>query len=201
GRGVVHLHAEEDDAVLEEPGVGGLPLEAVGRPLLELGQDVARARDGRESTRSRAVGVLGEITEITHVCCLLGGYFLSDSLALPIVAWWAITWSMKPYSRASSAVNQRSRSASLLICSTVLPVCSAVSSAMTRFMCRIKSALILMSEAVPPIPPEGWCIITRACGVAYRLPGVPEASRNCPIEAAIPIATVATSGLTYCMVS
>src|SRR3954451_10740206 len=24
--------------------------------------------------------------------------------------------------------------------------------------------LILMSEAVPPIPPDGWCIMIRACG-------------------------------------
>ena len=34
--------------------------------------------------------------------------------------------SMKPYSSASAAVNQRSRSPSAMICSTVLPVCSAV---------------------------------------------------------------------------
>ena len=58
-----------------------------------------------------------------------------------------------------------------------------------------------MSLAVPPMPPEGWCIITRACGVAYRLPGVPALRRNWPIEAAIPIATVATSLGTHCMVS
>ena len=38
GRRVVDLHAEEDDAVLEELGVGVLALVAVGRALLELGR-------------------------------------------------------------------------------------------------------------------------------------------------------------------
>ena len=45
-----------------------------------------------------------------------------------------------------------------------------------------------MSAAVPPMPPDGWCIMIRACGSAYRLPVVPAQSRNCPIEAAMPIA-------------
>jgi hypothetical protein len=64
------------------------------------------------------------------------------------------------------AVNQRSRSESFSICSTLWPVCSAMSSAICFLMCSICSAWILMSEAVPPMPPEGWCIMTRACGVA-----------------------------------
>ena len=58
-----------------------------------------------------------------------------------------------------------------------------------------------MSDAVPPMPPDGWCIMIRACGRAYRLPGAPAQSRNCPIEAARPMATVATSLVTNCMVS
>jgi hypothetical protein len=63
-------------------------------------------------------------------------------------------------------VNQRSRSESFSIVSTVWPVCPAISSAICRLMCRICSAWILMSVAVPPMPPSGWCIITRACGSA-----------------------------------
>ena len=50
-----------------------------------------------------------------------------------------------------------------------------------------------MSDAVPPMPPDGWCIMIRACGSAYRLPCVPAHSRNWPIDAAMPIANVATS--------
>ncbi|MNI84319.1 hypothetical protein D3C73_1412110 [compost metagenome] len=63
-------------------------------------------------------------------------------------------------------MNHLSRSLSLRMVSTDCPVCSAVSSAMTFFMCRMSSAWILMSEAVPPMPPEGWCIRMRALGVA-----------------------------------
>ncbi len=50
-----------------------------------------------------------------------------------------------------------------------------------------------MSASVPPTPADGWCIMIRACGSAERLPGVPADSRNCPIDAAMPIAVVATS--------
>ncbi len=60
-----------------------------------------------------------------------------------------MTLSTNPYSSASSAVNQRSRSASFVICSMVLPVCAAVSSASTFFMCMMSSALMRMSVAVP----------------------------------------------------
>jgi hypothetical protein len=63
----------------------------------------------------------------------------------------------------------------------------------TDLMCNDCSAWIRMSLAVPPRPPEGWCIMIRLCGSAYRLPLVPAQSRNCPIEAASPMATVATS--------
>ena len=50
-----------------------------------------------------------------------------------------------------------------------------------------------MSTAVPPMPAEPWCISTRECGRAYRLPGVPAESRNWPMLAASPIASVLTS--------
>ncbi len=58
-----------------------------------------------------------------------------------------------------------------------------------------------MSDAVPPIPPDGWCIMIRACGSANRLSFAPAQSRNWPIEAARPIPTVATSLEIHCMVS
>ena len=58
-----------------------------------------------------------------------------------------------------------------------------------------------MSVAVPPMPPCGWCIRMAACGMAYRLPAAPAHSRNWPMEAAMPIAKVATSFGTYCMTS
>ena len=50
------------------------------------------------------------------------------------------TLSTKPYSAASSAVNQRSRSESSAICSWVCPVCSAMSSAILRLVYIICSA-------------------------------------------------------------
>ena len=81
--------------------------------------------------------------------------------------------SMRPYSLASSAVNQRSRSESRVICSTVWPVCWAVSSAIRFLVCSSCSAWILMSEAEPPRPAEGWWIRISAFGSAKRLPGCP----------------------------
>jgi hypothetical protein len=65
----------------------------------------------------------------------------------------------------------------------------------------ICSAWIAMSAAVPPMPPEGWCMMMRACGSAYRFPGVPAQSRNWPIEPARPMATVDTSLSMNCIVS
>jgi hypothetical protein len=40
-----------------------------------------------------------------------------------------------------------------------------------------------------------------ACGNVERFPGVPEINRNCPREAAVPTARVATSQLMNCTVS
>src|SRR5699024_7591876 len=172
GARVVDLGAEEDHAVVEELGVRVLALEAVGRPLFELRHDVTRL--GHE-TGGRA-GI-----EVHRVHSLTPTHLSLTSDARVTIL------TMMPYSSASSAVNQWSRSLSLRICSSDLPVCWAVSSAICFFMCRISSAWILMSVAVPPMPPSGWCMRMRACGVAKRLPGVPEDSRNCPIEAAMPI--------------
>ena len=71
-----------------------------------------------------------------------------------------------------------------------------------RFLvCSSRSAWILMSEAEPARPAEGWWIRISAFGSAKRLPGVPALSRNWPIEAARPMAMVTTSFLMNCMVS
>ena len=94
---------------------------------------------------------------------------------------------------ASSALNQRSRRESRSTVSTGWPVSSAISASTVSRVWRRSSAWISMSIAVPPMPAEPWCSRTRACGSAYRLPGVPADSRNCPALAAIPIASVPTS--------
>ena len=57
---------------------------------------------------------------------LLFGLFTSRALRT--------TWSTNPYSLASSAVNQRSRSESEVIVSSVWPVCWAISSAIFFFV-------------------------------------------------------------------
>ena len=62
-------------------------------------------------------------------------------------------------------------------------------------------AWISMSEAWPWNPPSGWWIITDEFGSAKRLPLAPAASRNAPIEAAMPTHSVETSGLMNCIVS
>ena len=78
-----------------------------------------------------------------------------------------------PYSRACSAVNQRSRSPSREIVSTLWPVCSAVIRSIARFVNSRFCAWISMSAVVPPMPADGWCIMIRALGSAKRLPCVP----------------------------
>jgi hypothetical protein len=58
-------------------------------------------------------------------------------------------------------------------------------------------AWISTSEACPARPPTlGWCRSIRVFGSAFLLPLAPAASRNAPIEAAIPRAVVTMSGLT-----
>ncbi|MEY9812088.1 hypothetical protein RKD21_002345 [Streptomyces albogriseolus] len=51
---------------------------------------------------------------------------------------------------------------------------------MRRLVCSSRSAWILMSDAEPARPAEGWWIRISAFGSAKRLPGVPALSRNCP---------------------
>ena len=69
--------------------------------------------------------------------------------------------------RASSAVNQRSRSASALDLLDAAGRCARRSGRITRSRCaRGLSAWISMSTAVPPMPAEPWCISTRECGRA-----------------------------------
>ncbi len=65
----------------------------------------------------------------------------------------------------------------------------------------ISRAAMRMSLAWPCAPPSGWWIRTRECGSAARLPLVPAHRRTEPMEAAMPVQTVATSGWTICIVS
>ena len=58
-----------------------------------------------------------------------------------------------------------------------------------------------MSVAWPWKPPLGWCSRIRELGSAERLPAAPPASSSEPIDIATPQQTVATSGLTNCIVS
>ena len=94
-----------------------------------------------------------------------------------------------------------SRSVSRSMALSVLPVFSASSSFMVFRMRRICSAWIWISVAWPWAPPEGWWIMISAWGSALRLPFAPAASRNAPIEAAMPMHSVDTSHLRYFMVS
>jgi len=75
-------------------------------------------------------------------------------------------WSTNPYSRASGAVNQRSRSESASMRSIGWPVNSALSRNISFLMTANCSAWMAMSAALPVTPPNGWCIRMRACGSA-----------------------------------
>ena len=68
-------------------------------------------------------------------------------------------------------------------------------------MSLMSCACVWMSLEVPPKPPCGWCSSTRALGVMYRLPFVPEVSSSWPIDAAMPMPTVTMSLGTNCIVS
>src|SRR5689334_12894005 len=171
-RGIVNLHAEEDNPLLEELVVRVHLLDPVRGALHEGWQHVP--------------GLRAPQAVLAHVRLLWVDHDTTPAVGTSTAL--RITLSTKPYSLASSAVNQRSRSASRSICSMGCPVWNAVRSNSVRLMYSICSAWILMSDAVPPIPPDGWCIRICACGRANRLPGAPAVSRNCPIDAAIPIA-------------
>ena len=119
---------------------------------------------------------------------------LADTL--PSTAWSERlkTWSTKPYSLASSALNQRSRSESFSIWSTVWPVCSAMSCG--HLLLDVEHLLGLDLDVGGRAADAARGLVHHDAGVrAWRsaCPGVPADSRNWPIEAAMPIATVATS--------
>jgi hypothetical protein len=58
-----------------------------------------------------------------------------------------------------------------------------------------------MSAGVPRKPPEPWWIITFELGRRKRLPAAPPASSRAPIDIAIPMQYVCTSGFTNCIAS
>src|SRR5690554_3713877 len=111
------------------------------------------------------------------------------------------TSSIMPYSLASPAVIQKSRSLSSLTFSYVCPECSAMMSYSSFFTLMISLAVISMSEAWPWAPPRGWWIMMRECFSAVLLPCAPAHKRTAPMDAAMPVQMVATSGEMYCMVS
>src|SRR5690606_28184479 len=117
-RGVVDLHAEEDDALLEQLVVRVGLLDAEARVFDERRQDVAGLRARRRDTGQAGAGV----DQVGHLRLQSRCEVSRFAAQLPVpFAWRAllITRSMKPYSRAWLAVNQRSRSASAVTCSTV----------------------------------------------------------------------------------
>src|SRR5439155_5628790 len=97
GGGVIDRRTEEDDPLLEQLRVGRELLEPVRRPLGEGGEDVPPVL-------------------LAHLCLQKWG---GQETAPADGTWLArvTTWSTKPYSFASSAVNHRSRSESFSICS------------------------------------------------------------------------------------
>src|SRR6185503_15987929 len=138
-----------------------------------------------------------EMLVVRHVFLVweAGRVSARDHLAFfpsPISWKFEMTWSIRPYSFASSADMKRSRSMSFSICSTALPVCFAYNSLSLPRRYKISRAWISMSDAVPCVPPDGWCIMMRACGSAERFPLRPAVSRNEPIEAAMPMQIVFT---------
>ena len=65
----------------------------------------------------------------------------------------------------------------------------------------VSRAAISMSDAVPCVPPDGWCIMMRACGSEKRFPFAPPASRKQPMLAAMPMQIVLTGDDRCCIVS
>lgn len=68
--GVVDLHAEEDDAVLEELGVGVEPLHPVGGALLELREDVAAVGGGDPHATAHLREVEAAVSVLRHGICV-----------------------------------------------------------------------------------------------------------------------------------
>src|SRR5690606_15435504 len=96
-RRVVDLHAEEDDAILEELVVRVLALVAVSRALLELRQDVSAVRDVQTL---RDGGAEGGGVHPGSLSFAFGG----RQLAVPPPPMTSVAdsrmWSTKPYSSA-----------------------------------------------------------------------------------------------------
>src|SRR4029450_13194802 len=112
------------------------------------------------------------------------------------------TSSTRPYSSASAAENQVSRSVSRWMRSTGWPVAAARGGSMRARWRRISSAARSRSVAWPwNWPAHGWWIRTRALAVPRRWPLVPEASSTEAIEAAMPAQVVATGQDSPWMVS
>ena len=81
------------------------------------------------------------------------------------------------------------------------PECRARMPLRTSLRRRISFAVISMSVALPSAPPEGWWIMMRAFGSAWRSPLRPAVSGTAPIEAACPMQYVATGHEMNCIVS
>ena len=116
GGGVVHLHAHEDDAILEQAGVRILPLVSVRGLFLELRQNVTVLRCERGLTRRSPLeadhtGRSGQTFGAGYKLCFFACHGHSPLVAL-IVSWVETSLSTKPYSNASWAVNQWSYSLS-----------------------------------------------------------------------------------------
>src|ERR1700682_2624373 len=146
-RSVIDLHAEEDDALLEELVVRVGLLDAEAGVLDERRQDVTGLR---LQTGGSVIGLLSSPAPGPE----------------PLILALVMMWSTKPYSRASGAVNQRSRSESASMRSRVCPVECALRRNISFLMTANCSAWIAMSVAPPVMPPSGWCIRIRACGSA-----------------------------------
>src|ERR1700760_2537474 len=106
GRGVVDLDAEEDDPLLEELVVRVHLLDPV--------------RGALDEGRQYVPGLRAPQAVLAHVRLLWVDHDTTPAVGTSTAL--RITLSTKPYSLASSAVNQRSRSASRSICSMGWPV-------------------------------------------------------------------------------
>jgi hypothetical protein len=74
-------------------------------------------------------------------------------------------------------------------------------SAIRRVISSTSLAWIWMSAGVPRKPAEPWWIITFEFGRAVRLPAAPPERIIAAADMPMPMQTVATSGLTHCIVS
>src|SRR5262249_62291299 len=147
-RRVVYLHPEEDDPLLEELVVRVHLLDPVRRPLDERRQDVPGFRGLPQSRRPAPRATC--VAHCHFLCSPPPGHETAPTVGTSVAL--RITRSTNPESFASSALNHRSLSESISICSRVWPACIAIRSASVRFTYSTCSAWLLMSVPVPPIP-------------------------------------------------